>query len=64
MPNAAMTMFEPAPGREVQAFSFALDPTPEQEGSVRRHFGALRYAYNWTVAEIRRELSLHRALPV
>ncbi len=60
VPDAATTMFEPAPGREVQAFSFALDPTPEQEASVRRHFGARRYAYNWTVAEIRRELRLHR----
>ena len=27
---------------------------------IRRHFGARRYAYNWTVAEIRRELSLYR----
>ena len=59
VPDAATTMYEPAPGRVIQAFSFALDATPEQEASIRRHFGARRYAYNWTVAEIRRELSLH-----
>ena len=44
----------------IQAFTFALDPTPEQESSIRRHFGARRYDYNWTVAEIRRELDLYR----
>ena len=44
----------------VQAFSFALDVTEDQEDSIRRHFGARRYAYNWTVAEIRRELDLYR----
>ena len=57
--NCSMTIpKEAAP--TVQAFSFALDPTPEQESSIRRHFGARRYAYNWTVAEIRRELDLYR----
>ena len=44
----------------VQAFSFALDPTSDQETAIRRHFGARRYVYNWTVAEIRRELTLYR----
>ena len=53
------TTGEPA-RRTVQAFSFALDPTPDQDSGLRRHFGARRYAYNWTVAEIRRELDLHR----
>ena len=52
--------YEPSPERTLQAFSFALDPTPEQEAAIRRHFGARRYAYNWTVAEIRRELDLYR----
>ena len=47
-------------GWTLQAFAFALDPTDEQEASIRRHFGARRYAYNWTVAEIRRELDLYR----
>ena len=47
-------------GWTLQAFAFALDPTYEQEASMGRHFGARRYAYNWTVAEIRRELALYR----
>ena len=53
------TTGEPA-RRTVQSFSFALDPTPDQDSGLRRHFGTRRYAYNWTVAEIRRELALYR----
>ena len=52
--------YEPTHGSAVQAFVFALDPTTDQESSIRRHFGARRYAFNWTVAEIRLELALHR----
>ena len=51
---------EPSPYLTVQAFGFALDATADQEASIRRHFGARRYTYNWTVAEIRRELDLYR----
>lgn len=51
---------EPERGRVLQAFVFALDPTTDQESSIRRHFGARRYAYNWTVSEMRLELALHR----
>ena len=54
------TRYAPTPGRTVQAFSFALDPTNDQYSSIRRHFGARRYAFNWTVAEMRREFALHR----
>ena len=53
------TRYEPTHGSVLQAFSFALDPTAMQESSIRRHFGARRYAYNWTVAEMRHELSLY-----
>ena len=52
------TMRETAP--TLQALSFAPDPTHEQAASMRRHYGAYRYAYYWTVGEIRKELSLHR----
>ena len=52
--------YESSPGRMLQAFNFALEPTAEQEAAVRRHFGARRYACNWTVAEIKRELDLYR----
>lgn len=51
-------------GLTLQAFSFAIDPTPEQESVIRRHFGARRYAYKWTVAEIRQELALYRECAV
>ena len=47
-------------GWVLQAFSFALDPTEEQSGALRRHFGARRYAYNWTIGQIRQEMALFR----
>ena len=47
-------------GWTLQAFSFALDPTEEQSGALRRHFGSRRYAYNWTIGQIRQEMSLFR----
>ena len=30
----------------VQAYRFALDPTPTQEAALRSHCGAQRYAFN------------------
>ena len=47
-------------GLTLQAFSFTLDPTPGLESVIRRHFGARSFAYNWTAADIRKELSPHR----
>ena len=47
-------------GWVLQAFSFALDPTEEQSGVIRRHFGARRYAYNWTISQIKQEMALFR----
>jgi IS605 OrfB family transposase len=31
----------------LQAYRFALDPTPRQRGSLASHAGAARFAYNW-----------------
>jgi putative transposase len=31
----------------LQAYQFALDPTPRQDGSLASHTGAARFAYNW-----------------
>ena len=59
-PQLGATGYGRSPERTLQSFSFALGPTPDQESTIRRHFGARRYAYNWTVAEIRRELALYR----
>jgi putative transposase len=39
-----MGKFDVPEGWTVQAFAFALDPTPEQAACVRRQFGGRRYA--------------------
>jgi len=31
----------------LQAYQFALDPTPRQQGSLASHAGAAQFAYNW-----------------
>ena len=36
-----------------QAYRFALDPTPAQEGMLRSHAGAARFAWNWGLARCR-----------
>ncbi|MGE5132966.1 MAG: IS607 family element RNA-guided endonuclease TnpB [Gemmatimonadota bacterium] len=36
--------------RLVQAYRFALDPTPGQERMLRSHAGAARFAWNWGLA--------------
>jgi putative transposase len=43
-------------GQIIQAFSFALDPTPEQAAQVARFFGARRKAFNWTLDQIKSDL--------
>jgi putative transposase len=35
----------------VQAYQFALDPTPAQERMLRSHAGAARFAWNWGLAK-------------
>ena len=36
--------------RVVQAYRFALNPTPQQERALRSHAGAARFAWNWGLA--------------
>ncbi|MFE3793701.1 IS607 family element transposase accessory protein TnpB [Nocardia tengchongensis] len=38
---------DPSTEMKVQAYRFALDPTPDQQESLRSHCGAARFAYNW-----------------
>jgi putative transposase len=45
----------------VQAFCFALDPSPEQEACLRRQFGARRYARNWAVRTLKEDLDRYHA---
>jgi putative transposase len=51
-----MARFEVPEGWTVQGFRFTLDPTEEQAGSLARHFGARRKAYNWTVATVKADV--------
>jgi putative transposase len=51
-----MGRFEIPDGWAVQAFSFALDCTPEQGAYLRRHFGGRRYARNWAVRTLKQDL--------
>ncbi len=45
----------------LQAYQFALDPTPEQEAMLRSHCGAQRYAYNWGLARVKANLGQREA---
>jgi putative transposase len=45
----------------VQAYRFALNPTPAQEAGLRSHCGGQRYAYNWGLARIKANLDQRAA---
>jgi putative transposase len=47
-------------GWSVQAFCFALDPSPEQAACLRRQFGGRRYARNWAVRTLKDDLDRYR----
>src|SRR6266545_5181700 len=48
---------EPRGGMLVrQAYRFALDPTPRQQGALASHCGAARYAFNWALKLVKRRL--------
>src|SRR5699024_7364165 len=44
--------FQPREGLVVQAYQFALDPTPEQADALRSDCGAARSAFNWGLAHV------------
>jgi putative transposase len=48
-------------GVVIQAYRFALDPTPDQDTALRSHCGAQRYAYNWGLARITANLAQRAA---
>ena len=48
-------------GWTLQAFQFALDPTPEQWQAIRRQWGGRRYAFNWTVRTMKADMEAWRA---
>jgi IS605 OrfB family transposase len=50
-----------AGGVVVQAYRFALDPTPAQDRDLYRHAGAARFAFNWALASVRANLGQRAA---
>ncbi|MEV4413133.1 IS607 family element RNA-guided endonuclease TnpB [Catellatospora sp. NPDC049609] len=48
-------------GLVVQAYRFALDPTPAQDRDLHRHAGAGRFAFNWALAAVRANLDQRAA---
>jgi putative transposase len=45
----------------MQAYRFALDPTPRLQGSLASHAGAARFAYNWGLAVVTTRLDQRKA---
>jgi putative transposase len=45
----------------LQAYRFALDPTPRQRRALASHCGAARYAYNWGLQVVEQRLEKRRA---
>ena len=45
----------------VQAYRFALDPTPSQARDLERHAGAARFAYNWALAAVKANMGQRAA---
>jgi len=45
----------------VQAYRFALDPSPTQEAALRSHCGAQRFAFNWGLARVKANLGQREA---
>ena len=44
----------------MQAYRFALDPTPAQERMLRSHAGAARFAWNWGLAKCKKRYAAER----
>lgn len=45
----------------MQAYRFALDPTPRQARDLARHAGAARVAFNWGLAAVKANLGQREA---
>jgi hypothetical protein len=45
----------------VQAYRFALDPTPTQVRDLDRHAGAARFAFNWALAAVKANIAQRSA---
>jgi IS605 OrfB family transposase len=47
----------------LQAYQFALDPTPRTQGSLASHTGAARFAYNWGLELVTTRLEQRKTDP-
>ena len=47
----------------MQAYRFALDPTPRQQGQLASHTGAARFAFNWGLALVKTRLDQRQTDP-
>jgi putative transposase len=47
----------------IQAYRFALDPTPGQQRALASHCGAARVAYNWGLGVVRERVEQRRVNP-
>ena len=45
----------------LQAYRFALDPTPEQDAVLRSHCGGQRFAFNWGLALVTAVMNQRKA---
>jgi putative transposase len=45
----------------VQAYRFALDPTPRQQEALASHCGAARFAFNWGLALVKERIDARQA---
>jgi putative transposase len=52
--------YSPPEGQIIQAFTFALDPTPDQRAQISRFFGARRKAFNWTLDQMKADVDRYR----
>jgi len=45
----------------IQAYRFALDPTPKQQRALASHCGAARFAFNWGLALVKDRMDARQA---
>jgi putative transposase len=61
-PNVGCMMIATMVGTTVhQAYRFALDPTPRQQGRLASHVGARRFAFNWGLSLVKDRLERRAA---
>src|ERR1700733_5928058 len=55
-----MARYAAPDGWILQAYRYALDPTPRQEQQLRSHAGASRFAWNWGLARCQQRYAAER----